>query len=141
MQLAKSHPFVAASPRLLLTLSHCSTRKMTAHGEFVYQEVKYVCLPSPLPSWLDLSNASEMQLQQLSQACKPATFGVNSKDVFDENYRKAFKLDTTDFATKFDLRESGLMKTIHSELLEGHVATKPVDAELYKLNVYGKWHR
>ncbi|KAG1718203.1 hypothetical protein EDB19DRAFT_1800771 [Suillus lakei] len=87
---------------------------------------------------IDLSQASEAQLQHLSQACDPATFGVNQQDVLDESYRKAGKLNVVNFATKFNLERSGLMDTIRVELLQGHNYTKPINAELYKLNVYGK---
>jgi hypothetical protein len=39
--------------------------------------------------------------KHLSDACQPATFGVNKEDVLDESYRKAGKMDVTDFATNF----------------------------------------
>jgi hypothetical protein len=77
----------------------------------------------------------------LSEACQPATFGVNQEDVLDESYRKAKKMDATDFATKFIVADSSLMDVIRSELLEGHESNKPIQAELYKLNVYGWAHR
>lgn len=86
---------------------------------------------------INLSQASEAQLQHLSQACDPATFGVNQQDVLDESYRKAGKLDLANFATKFNLERSGLMDIIRAELLQGHNHTKRINAELYKLNVYG----
>jgi len=77
-------------------------------------------------------------LEQLSQACQPATFGLGQQNVHDEEYRKAGKLDVSDFATKFSLARSGLMDTIRSELLEGHEDRKEIKGELYKLNVYGE---
>ena len=73
----------------------------------------------------------------MTSACLPATFGVNQEDVYDEKYRKAGKLDSTDFATKVDLERSGLMDAIRYDLLEGREGTRPIWAELYKLNVYG----
>jgi hypothetical protein len=83
-------------------------------------------------SRIDLSQASELELVNLSNACEPATFGVNQKDVLDESYRKARKLEVANFATTFDLRSSGIMDVVRAVLLEGHDS---VEAELYKLNV------
>jgi hypothetical protein len=91
-------------------------------------------------SRIDLSNASEVELEHLSAACQPATFGVNQEDVLDESYRKAGKMDVTDFSPKFNLADSSLMDVVRSELLEGHESNKAIRAELYKLNIYGKAH-
>ena len=92
-------------------------------------------------SRIDLSNASEVELEHLSAACQPATFGVNQEDVLDESYRKAGKMDVTDFSPKFNLADSSLMDVVRSELLEGHESNKAIKTELYKLNVYGESHR
>ena len=66
-----------------------------------------------------------------------ATFGLNRQDVLDESYRKAGKLDNTNFALKFDVERSGLIDVIRSDFLEERDERRPVKAELYKLNVYG----
>ena len=96
-------------------------------------------LPSTLTcSRVNFSNASEAELEHLARACDPATFGVNQKDVLDESYRKAGKIDTENFSAKFNLERSGLIDVVRFELLEGHDGKKPIEAELYKLNVYGK---
>jgi len=76
-------------------------------------------------------------LEHLSRACDPATFGVNQTDILDESYRKAGKLDTADFSSKFCAEKCGLIKAVAPELLEGHDEQTPMIAELYKLNVYG----
>jgi 2OG-Fe(II) oxygenase superfamily len=47
-------------------------------------------------------------------------------------------MDTSDFATKFAVTNSRLMDVVRSELLEGHESKKSINAELYKLNVYGE---
>ena len=81
----------------------------------------------------------------MADACEPATFGLNQEDVYDETYRKAGKLDSSNFALKFDPADLGLVDLIRTEMLEeGRTLsdTKPelahrVRAELYKLNVYG----
>jgi hypothetical protein len=89
-------------------------------------------------SRIDLSNASETDLEHLSKACQPATFGVNKEAVLDESYRKAGQMDATNFATKFVVADSGLMDVVRSDLLKGLESNKSIKAELYKLNVYGE---
>jgi hypothetical protein len=75
----------------------------------------------------------------LANACQPATFGRNSEDVLDESYRKAGKLDTTQFATSFDLHSTGIPRAVESNFLEETLsATGAIKYELYKLNVYGQ---
>ncbi|KAF8885007.1 hypothetical protein BD779DRAFT_1534958 [Infundibulicybe gibba] len=87
--------------------------------------------------WLDLSQASNEQLEQLTSACEPATFGLNQENVLDESYRKAWKMDTKQFATKFDLKTHHLLERIRVQLMEGLNQERGIHAELYKLNVYG----
>ncbi|KAL1706486.1 hypothetical protein EV121DRAFT_201202 [Schizophyllum commune] len=88
---------------------------------------------------IDLSNASEADLQALSEACQPASFGMNDTNVYDESYRKARKMDASDFAAKFDPEESGLLDSIWPDFLsDGGDANKRVICELYKLNIYGQ---
>lgn len=92
------------------------------------------------PRSLDFSSCSNDELEQLALTCDAATFGLNDQDVLDPTYRKAGKLDTTCFASKFDPVHSGLLDVLHDILLEGHGAEKRIRAELYKLNVYGTRH-
>lgn len=88
---------------------------------------------------MNLGRATEAELNALSSACQPATFGLNQRDVLDETYRKAGKLDTTMFASLFKVADCGLINAIHNGLLrDGMEATKQITCELYKLNVYGK---
>ena len=47
-------------------------------------------------------------------------------------------MDTSNFATKFAVGDSSLMDVVRAELLEGHESKKAINAELYKLNVYGE---
>lgn len=86
---------------------------------------------------LDFSNASEDDLRKLAECCDPASFGRNHEAVFDENYRKAGKLDVEHFAAIFDPERCGLMNQLRCLLLEGHDETTGVRSELYKLNLYG----
>ncbi|TFK70214.1 hypothetical protein BDN72DRAFT_819242 [Pluteus cervinus] len=85
---------------------------------------------------LSLASANTAQLQDLTNACLPATFGLDSKDVYDESYRKARKMDVEFFATKFDPSDLGIVDLIRKGLLEGPNQTKKIGIELYKLNVY-----
>ncbi|KAJ7129169.1 hypothetical protein C8R44DRAFT_872468 [Mycena epipterygia] len=69
---------------------------------------------------IDLGNATDEQLVELAAACQKATFGVDQADVLDESYRKAGKMDLTQFSARLDI-----------------AADKMLRAEMYKLNVYG----
>ncbi|KAI5832897.1 hypothetical protein K523DRAFT_370344 [Schizophyllum commune Tattone D] len=91
------------------------------------------------PRCIDLSNASEADLQALSDACQPASFGMNDTNVYDESYRKARKMDASDFAAKFDPEALGLLDSIWPDFLsDGGDTNQRVICELYKLNVYGQ---
>ncbi|KZT24053.1 hypothetical protein NEOLEDRAFT_1135586 [Neolentinus lepideus HHB14362 ss-1] len=87
---------------------------------------------------IDLSKATDDDLQELAQACTPATFGRNNEDVLDESYRKAGKLDTSDFAANFfPLSCEDIVCVLREHLLEGHDTNRSIKTELYKLNIYG----
>jgi hypothetical protein len=75
-------------------------------------------------------------LEQLSQACEPASFGVNEKEVLDETYREAGKMDPDHFASLLDPVRTGLIEIIRSYLLEGRQSRNYITAKLHKLNVY-----
>ncbi|KAF9475370.1 hypothetical protein BDN70DRAFT_996465 [Pholiota conissans] len=87
--------------------------------------------------FVDFAKPDEAQLKALSGACSPASFGRNQEDVRDESYRKAGKMDTTDFSTLFSPWDSGVLKTITESLFKSEGSFANVNAELYKLNVYG----
>ncbi|KAM6537934.1 hypothetical protein FALCPG4_003830 [Fusarium falciforme] len=81
--------------------------------------------------------ASKESFGMILEDCQPATFGVGSKEVLDEEYRKAGKLDNTAFSTSFNPYEHGIMDTINQVLAQGaHRGGLGVRAEMYKLNVY-----
>ncbi|TFK70194.1 hypothetical protein BDN72DRAFT_870443 [Pluteus cervinus] len=86
--------------------------------------------------YLTFTSATASQLQDLTDACLPATFGRDKEDVYDESYRKARKLDLDDFAAKFDPHAAGIVDIIREGLLEGLNQTRRIKVELYKLNVY-----
>ncbi|KAI2617786.1 hypothetical protein GGR54DRAFT_196978 [Hypoxylon sp. NC1633] len=78
-------------------------------------------------------------LSQLVTAAAPATFGSGGKDVYDESYRKASKLEPSQFSINFSPYECGIIDAVAQILLPGCRAPKghrAVRAELYKLNVY-----
>ncbi|KAH7166480.1 hypothetical protein EDB81DRAFT_285274 [Dactylonectria macrodidyma] len=77
---------------------------------------------------------------QLLTDCEPATFGIGNKEVLDETYRKASKMDATRFSTDFHPYEHGILDTIVQALAHGDRQTTSnnlgIRAELYKLNIY-----
>ncbi|KAI1787728.1 hypothetical protein LXA43DRAFT_1163304 [Ganoderma leucocontextum] len=87
---------------------------------------------------LDLSNPTLSALAHLETTCDPATFGVDNRDVLDESYRKARKLDSQCFAFNLDVERAGLLEAVRMALFSGRDERKAIHAELYKLNVYGK---
>ena len=56
-------------------------------------------------------------LEQLVQDCKPATFGLNGKDVLDETYRRAGAMATDKFMTDFCPYETGIIDIVTQLLL------------------------
>ncbi|KIM35886.1 hypothetical protein M413DRAFT_449513 [Hebeloma cylindrosporum] len=85
---------------------------------------------------IDFLNAAEPQLAALAAACQPASFGLAQRDVIDESYRKALKMDSSQFAAQFSPLSSGIMKGIRKALF-GNQTIEDIKVELYKLNVYG----
>ena len=66
---------------------------------------------------------------------RPATFGLGDKDVLDESYRRAGKLDADNFTWKFPFLD--LKKVVQKSLLPYKQGGREIILELYKLNVYG----
>ena len=86
-----------------------------------------------------MQRATEAQLELLADACTPATFGADNKDVLDLSYRKAGKMDVINFVSRFDPDGLGLAEFVRGQLLEGDEDLKSMRTELYKLNVYGQY--
>jgi len=82
---------------------------------------------------------SSQEMETLSAQCDPASFGVGSEERLDREYRSAWKLDNTKFATSFHPFDSDIMEVVKRLLFSGAInlgALEPiVVAELYKLNV------
>ena len=68
----------------------------------------------------------------LISTCEPATFGRGGRDVYDEQYRKATKLDTSDFCADFYPYETGIIDVV-SQLLMPSVKRKVADPSPAKL--------
>jgi hypothetical protein len=85
---------------------------------------------------VNLANATHDELEQLTQACDPAPFGLEGKDVLDETYRKAAKMNPDRFASPLHPSQTDLIEIIRDYLLEGTQSSGYVVAELHKLNVY-----
>ncbi|KAH7886517.1 hypothetical protein F5I97DRAFT_1001042 [Phlebopus sp. FC_14] len=107
----------------------------TCHVPVEYLTLFYSHGEDESASRVNLSNATAVQLESLSRACQPATFGLNNENRLDETYRKAGKLDLGNFSTPFDPTHAGIVDHICNELLVGD---QKLELELYKLNVYEK---
>lgn len=85
------------------------------------------------------NDAEQPNFEQLLKDCQPATFGKGGKDVLDESYRKAGKLDETAFCSNFNPYALGIVDTAGQILAPTNCrqtsGTHGVRAELYKLNV------
>ncbi|KAF9789897.1 hypothetical protein BJ322DRAFT_564598 [Thelephora terrestris] len=101
-------------------------------------EALYLYYGKEKPRFVNFGSATPEDLDSLVAACDPATFGRGDEDVYDESYRKAFKMDAANFAVQFDLAASGLIGTLEDRLLQGDTGNMKIKAELYKLNVYDK---
>ncbi|KAF8493964.1 hypothetical protein F5888DRAFT_701539 [Russula emetica] len=87
---------------------------------------------------INFVNATPEKLEQLAQACEPASFGPKQECVLDETYRNAGKMDSECFSSTLDLYHTDLLNIIRGYLLEGTQSTNNLKTELYKLNVYIK---
>jgi hypothetical protein len=79
------------------------------------------------------------EMEKLSSDCDPASFGVGTEERLDTEYRSAWKLDNTKFATSFHPFDSDIMDVVKQLLFAGAIKfgyLEPIIvAELYKLNV------
>lgn len=79
----------------------------------------------------------------LVQQCQPATFGVGSREVHNQEFRNAVKLDATQFSTNLDPYNLGILDSVSKTLLPldgtADACVRPSNklrAELRNLNVY-----
>lgn len=88
---------------------------------------------------LPCADANRPEFEQLLKDCQPASFGRGGKDVMDESYRKAGKMDESVFCSNFNPYALGIIDTV-AQALTPNLAhqtneTHGLRAELYKLNV------
>lgn len=94
------------------------------------QQIEKLVFPHP----------DQVAIQALVESTQPASFGRNGRDVVDESYRKASKLDPTAFSTNFCPYAAGIIDTIGQALLPlPDNSSQGIRAELYKLNVSIDW--
>ena len=86
---------------------------------------------------VNFTSATSDELEQLAQACQPATFGRNDETVMDEAYRKTAKMDPAHFSTPLGHDHTDIAKIVSDCLLHGYDAERKLKVELYKLNFYG----
>jgi hypothetical protein len=95
---------------------------------------------------MTLPAVQKSAISELLEDCSPATFGHKGREVLDQSYRQAVKLDSHQFCTSFSPHDFGIIDAIAQTLLP-EIAQVPSDtrtefqehwgvvAELYKLNV------
>ncbi|KAF8999243.1 hypothetical protein BDZ89DRAFT_1121952 [Hymenopellis radicata] len=89
-------------------------------------------------SYLNLAAATDDEISQLISSSDAAPFGRGTETVLDDTYRKAHKLDVSQFSTVFELAGTPILNKISQDLVDFTVSVKrAVRAERYKLNVYG----
>jgi hypothetical protein len=99
----------------------------------------------PFPKSIE-GDKGEHRLEELLRACAPATFGCEGSDILDELYRKAGKLDRSQFSVDFHPHDYGIVDAIAQTRLPSlenlriaglnpNTEHWGVVAELYKLNV------
>ncbi|KAG9552016.1 hypothetical protein KCU71_g8999, partial [Aureobasidium melanogenum] len=66
---------------------------------------------------LPTDTTNDPAFMKLISTCEPATFGRGDKDVYDEQYRKATKLDTEDFLADFCPYETGIIDIVQQLLM------------------------
>jgi hypothetical protein len=131
-------PFTSGSlqlPTPYLSLFYIITREHPT-ARFVAPVLESCFTDFEYPRHVNFVNATFDELEQLAQACDPATFGLNKEDVMDETYRKAGKMDSDCFSTSLVPYDTDLIKIVRDYLLEGTDSTRKIKVELYKLNVY-----
>jgi hypothetical protein len=91
-----------------------------------------------LPKISGVTKEETADIANLVSATQPASFGFQGKDVIDESYRKATKLDPSAFTTNFCPYVAGIVDILGQTLLpKPGCISQGIRAELYKMNVSG----
>lgn len=99
--------------------------------KLVYRQPGLV-VPSDDWSSVEFPGVSEVAMIRLLDACSVASYGHKGKDVIDQSYRNAFKLEPDNFVTNYQICSTPILQEIQS-ITPTVVGIK---AELYKLNIY-----
>lgn len=75
---------------------------------------------------------SVLDFERLARVCQSPAFGVNQAEGTRRN-----GLDRSKFACNINVFSSGLLQRVHAALFGWDDHTRPIEAELSKLNVYG----
>ena len=86
-------------------------------------------------SKINLANATPEELGKLADACQPIKFDVD--EVHDASDCGAGEIHFGNFATLLDVANIGLVDIVQREMLNRSDKRKIINAEAYKLNVYG----
>ncbi|KXN86763.1 hypothetical protein AN958_09623 [Leucoagaricus sp. SymC.cos] len=87
---------------------------------------------------IQLGTMTESDLEALLDACQPASFGRGSDNVFDETYRKAWKMDAGVFSWLFNPDSGRFVADLAQGFCPWDSLDRGIRVEPYKLNVYGK---
>ncbi|KAE8827180.1 hypothetical protein PTNB73_08933 [Pyrenophora teres f. teres] len=118
------------------TASHDATRSIAQAISKALRHPTYAC-GGTIKAAYETRNTSASSLEKLLKGTTPATFGFQGRDVIDESYRKASKLDATQFSTDFCPYEVGIVDVVAQALLPKWPGDfQGIRAQLYKLNVY-----
>ena len=102
-------------------------------------EIVHISHRSETFNRLNLTTATEKQLAKLIAVCDAAPFGRGDQTVLDTSYRKALKLDLSQFSMPFELANTNVIPKIQQDLVEtDSVLRRRIRAEPYKLNIYGE---
>ncbi|KIK57157.1 hypothetical protein GYMLUDRAFT_229413 [Collybiopsis luxurians FD-317 M1] len=128
----------SALDRIRAAVNHISFTSGTCCVAPEFCQLYYKQSPnSVLASALNMANASEQELASLISVCEAAPFGRGTETVLDESYRKALKLDLSQFATPFDLAGTSILHQIQQDLVDIDTSLRRrIRAEPYKLNIY-----
>ncbi|KAK9797843.1 hypothetical protein WJX73_009423 [Symbiochloris irregularis] len=103
------------------SLDHCKASRVSVTPTSGGSSPFTVCFPGT------------QDLAELTNACAKASFGKGNKQVYDEAYRNALELDSTEFTTSFNLAEFHVLAEVARMMNVGNDGAS-LTAQLYKLN-------
>ena len=120
---------------------HSTSRPVSRGSEALLALLSVLRFTCSFVDFLQTSTSNDHSaVERLAQACERAVFGRGGEAVLDETYRKAGKMDTSNFKTGLDLESTRLLDTVRLGLLPDAAEMRIVRPELYKLNVYSEYY-